>query len=545
MNQYREHMNTNVMQSLIWLMVCLLGSFVNAQGIDSDPAEETTQQSPDRQVQYIEGYTELHSYVAGDVIRFHVSTDSPTYTLNIARISFPWWDYSNTVASVSNLPGTFYPMPPDEPWLGANWPVDYEITVDPSWPTGAYLAQFITQDGNVRFHPFYIRPAVPGSISRIAYIGNFVTLAAYNKWGGPNFYSQPRIYKSSLLRPFSSSYGKGRSSWNLRMCSHLEDMGYVLEYLTEQDIEENPDILRNYDVVVLAGHHEYVTTTFYDALQDHHDRGGHLALFDADELYWQVRLENDGKTIVCYKEESEANDPMYGFYNCRVTEAWGSDLLNRPAEKLRGIQRNPLYFYFESGDYVVENASHWIFAGTGVQNGDTFGTLMAQGEQDTIKDDSPQVDIILHGHRDVVQQGKTPPHGETAAEMYAVYYADTPQYGHPNGNGGMVFSAGTISGWVRAMFNQPDSDKVQQATRNILDAMLASPPPSSNGDPVQKYCDPCFADINNDGQVNTADFIYYLNLWNAQHPITDWNHDGIIDTSDFTAYLNQWVAGCP
>ena len=545
MKTKKIYANMMLLVGLVWLLLTGLGNSSQAWAgaTDSMGKKAAHFPAPVRQTQYIEGYTDKHSYAPGDTIHFHVSTNAPTFGIKVTRITFPWWDYTSSVATITGLPGAFYPMPP-QAWLGANWPTSYDMVVGQDWTSGAYLAQFVAEDGSVRYHPFYVRPAVPGATSRIAYLGNFTTLAAYNLWGGKYFYSQPRIYKASLLRPFFLADGKGRSSWNLRMLSHLENMGYVLEYITEQDIEEHPDILRNYDVVVLAGHHEYVSTTVYDALQDHHDRGGHLALFDADELYWQVRYENNGDTVVCYKEESEDNDPLFGFYNCRVTEAWGSDILNRPAEKLRGIQKNSLYAYFESGEYVVENAAHWIFEGTGVQNGDTFGTMMAQGEQDTIKDDSPQLDIILHGHRDVVKQGKVPPHGETAAEMYAIYYADTPEYGHPNGNGGMVFAAGTISGWVRALFNQPDSPKVQRATMNIIDAMLANPPSPSNGDPILKYCDPCFVDINGDGVVNTNDFIVFLNLWNANNPVTDWNHDGEVNTADFTAYINDWVTKC-
>ena len=54
----------------------------------------------------------------------------------------------------------------------------------------------------------------------------------------------------------------------------------------------------------------------------------------------------------------------------------------------------------------------------------------------------------------------------------------------------------------------------------------------------------CPADTNADAQINTLDFLYFLNLWTAQDPEADWNHDGHINTLDFLAYLNEWVAGC-
>jgi hypothetical protein len=513
--------------------------------IAGEPAEAGSRPAvtDGRGLQFIEAYTDRHSYAPGETIRFHVSTQSPTYTVIISRVEFPWWRFDAVVATAEGIAGEYHPKP-SEAWLGAGWPASFEMVVEETWVTGSYTVQFVTEDGTVHYHPFYVRPAVPGSLSKMVYIGNFNTLASYNTWGGRDFYTRPRAYKASLARPFLFGSGKGRTQWHHRMLVHLEDLGYEMEYITEWDIEQDPEILRVYDVVILAGHHEYVSTTFYDAIQDHHDRGGHLANFDADGLYWQVRFEDEGSKVVGYKEFSDEDDPLYGYVDCLVTEAWGSDLLQRPAEALRGVQRNKLYFYFEDGDYIVQNASHWIFEGTGVQNGDAFGSTMAIAEQDTITEFSGQVDILLHAHRDVVKPNRTPPDGVTAADMYAVYYADTPEYGYPDGNGGMVFTAGTITGWIRHLYQQPDTPKVERATMNILDRMLATPPPVHNGDPMRVYCVPCFADLNADGLVDTLDFLAFFNAWAAGDLIADWNGDGEINTQDFLAYLGAWAAGC-
>lgn len=54
----------------------------------------------------------------------------------------------------------------------------------------------------------------------------------------------------------------------------------------------------------------------------------------------------------------------------------------------------------------------------------------------------------------------------------------------------------------------------------------------------------CDVDINNDGSVNTQDFIAFLNLWTAGNSTADWNNDGTVNTQDFIAYLNDWNAGC-
>ena len=55
---------------------------------------------------------------------------------------------------------------------------------------------------------------------------------------------------------------------------------------------------------------------------------------------------------------------------------------------------------------------------------------------------------------------------------------------------------------------------------------------------------PCPPDFNDDGTVNTQDFIAFLNAWVAGEPRADFNDDGTINTQDFIAFLNSWVAGC-
>jgi hypothetical protein len=55
---------------------------------------------------------------------------------------------------------------------------------------------------------------------------------------------------------------------------------------------------------------------------------------------------------------------------------------------------------------------------------------------------------------------------------------------------------------------------------------------------------PCPADFNQDGTVNTLDFIAFLNAWNARQGPADFNGDGAVNTLDVIAFLNAFTAGC-
>ena len=54
----------------------------------------------------------------------------------------------------------------------------------------------------------------------------------------------------------------------------------------------------------------------------------------------------------------------------------------------------------------------------------------------------------------------------------------------------------------------------------------------------------CLADLNGDGDVDTLDFLAYLNAWASGDSAADWNGDGRVDTLDFLAFLNDWATGC-
>ena len=61
---------------------------------------------------------------------------------------------------------------------------------------------------------------------------------------------------------------------------------------------------------------------------------------------------------------------------------------------------------------------------------------------------------------------------------------------------------------------------------------------------VVKLGEPCAADFNGDGEVNTLDVAAFLNAWAADDAGADINGDGEVNTLDVAAFLNAWTAGC-
>jgi len=68
----------------------------------------------------------------------------------------------------------------------------------------------------------------------------------------------------------------------------------------------------------------------------------------------------------------------------------------------------------------------------------------------------------------------------------------------------------------------------------------------TNANGVPDICDPCVADIVQDGLVNGIDLAAVLNNWGTKGGVidADVNNDGIVDGSDLSIVLNGWGA-CP
>lgn len=74
--------------------------------------------------------------------------------------------------------------------------------------------------------------------------------------------------------------------------------------------------------------------------------------------------------------------------------------------------------------------------------------------------------------------------------------------------------------------------------------LQASLPGGQRGLFLMDLSDPCYADFNSDGAVDTMDFLAFLNAFQTSDPSADCNSDSLVDTLDFLCFLNAFVAGC-
>ncbi|NEE60071.1 hypothetical protein G3M55_88050, partial [Streptomyces sp. SID8455] len=67
-------------------------------------------------------------------------------------------------------------------------------------------------------------------------------------------------------------------------------------------LHNGDELLSHYSLLVVNGHDEYWSMEMRDSVEAFARRGGNLAFFAANTAWWQMRLEDDGRTMVCHRD---------------------------------------------------------------------------------------------------------------------------------------------------------------------------------------------------------------------------------------------------
>ena len=263
---------------------------------------------------------------------------------------------------------------------------------------------------------FIVRPAKPGANTPILLQLSTNTYNAYNNWGGFSLYgyhgqSQLQGNRVSFDRPAVGIF----KQWELPFVVWAEQNGYALDYAANSDLECRPELLENYRLVLSVGHDEYWSGPMRDTLEAFIASGGNVAFLSGNSVCWQVRSENAGRALVCWKQNFH-QDAVYKTGDYRtLSTLWSHHLVGRPENELTGVgflyggyHRSHGQFMDGPAEYTVHRPEHWVFEGTNLSQNDTFGgadTIVGyecDGCELTYEDGLP-----VPTHRDGTPQGFT------------------------------------------------------------------------------------------------------------------------------------------
>ncbi len=288
------------------------------------------------------------------------------------------------------------------------------------------------------------------------------TQAEFQTWGYPSYlplsFERPEPHNHVALAEKITDPIEGRMACALapaewRLLGWLEREGFSYDYYSETQLARSVLDLSAYQVLILSVHPEYWTREMYYRVKRWvFEEGGKLLYLAGNGLNCEVELRDDDTMLV---------------HNGQISSLWPEGMSGAESRfalrveseaNLLGVVFTPAGA-MTGAPYQVIDASHWVFAGTGLENGDRFGINSlhrrcpggASGhETDKISPSSPKNVHLL-------ARGMNPDHG--GAEMVLF---DTP-------SGGAVFSAGSITYPVCLPVDEPLSRITANVLRRFLD----------------------------------------------------------------------------
>jgi len=356
----------------------------------------------------LEAYCWPQSVDAGEPATLRVSTDAPSFAVEVARVGAS----REVVWGVHDAAAGAHPIPSDAAANGCDWPAALDIPVGTHWRSGYYAVTLTT--GDERADAFVVVRPHRADTAPIVLVLSTTTWNAYNDWGGPCLYTggtrvsferplargfldkpeparrkmQPEPDRECLwyfrwAEPLGLSVwsgGAGWATWELRFVRWAEAHGYRLDVAVSQDLELHPEVLDGHRLFLSVGHDEYWSWGMRDALDMFTAGGGNAAILSGNTCFWQVRLEDDARAMTCFKYRAD-EDPVAGTPNERfLTGAWSDRRVRRPETSTIGLtftrggySRYGLGVPSASGAYTVWSPEHWAFEGTGLRYGDGLG----------------------------------------------------------------------------------------------------------------------------------------------------------------------------
>jgi hypothetical protein len=271
----------------------------------------------------LEGFASEVSVVPGQRVHFHISTaPAARYRIVLYRLG---WYHGDGARIFACIPGChrdrqgkerLQPRPaPGTGLIRAHWPVTDTFRFPRGAVSGYFLAKLELTSGpdggKVTYIPLILR-ALPSRRSAILIEAAVNTWQAYNSWGGKSLYpfnSTGGVAAThvSFNRPYNTS-GPAPLQWDIGLLRFLERNGYDVSYTTDVDTDRKPRELRRHRLVISSGHDEYWSKGMRDAFEAARSRGTNLAFLGADIADWQIRYEDDRRTIVEYRDA--AADPI-------------------------------------------------------------------------------------------------------------------------------------------------------------------------------------------------------------------------------------------
>jgi N,N-dimethylformamidase len=368
--------------------------------------------------------------------------------------------------------------------------------------SGLYYFHVETASGKFLSFPWVVAPKKP--TTKIAVLASTNTWNAYNNFGGrsnyinptqlpptptvnsrqdlsrysPDFVSvwqsrneeyaplsfdRPEPYNSVEKETKVTDPIRGRQGCHLapaewRLLGWLEREGFAYDFYADHQLHTGNLDLDAYEVLIISTHPEYWSRAAYDRVKKWvFERGGKLMYLGGNGIDCEVDFLDDA-TMRCKSWLPNPTgalqfiEPGTGKkFECRF-HYFGES----PAKLLGVVFTEP--GIMTSAPYRVADSSHWIFKGTGLKKGATFGSK-------SLHERCPGG---ASGHETDKRSASTPKTCAVVAQGLNADNGGAEIVYHETNSGGAVFSVGSIT-WPACLLVDKS---VSRITRNVLQQFL-------------------------------------------------------------------------
>jgi hypothetical protein len=342
----------------------------------------------------IMGFANVTYASQGQSVTFYVDAHVPQYTITAYRMGWYQGLGGRKIWASNALPGQHQPACPVDKSTNtvscANWSPSLTVPITTDFVSGDYL--FKLSDGNAAAS--YVQLTVWDPTSTAAYVVMNRSFAeqGWNTYGGYSFYSGTgnciidtisyppcnRARAVSFDRPYDS--GAGASDFlpnEYPLVQYMEKRGLNVTYITDFTLDEHPSLLLNHHALLSLDHDETWTYAERMAVVDAQKHGVNVVYFGAAAMVRHARLEPSSlgpdRVEVDYRNNGE--DPLNGTgaSGMQITaNTWADPPTNWSPVSQIGVNYSGYLAPNVFAPMTITDAGAWVYAGTGLKNGDTL-----------------------------------------------------------------------------------------------------------------------------------------------------------------------------
>lgn len=403
----------------------------------------------------------------------------------------------------------------DDDITDAKWEPSLEWVIPEDLRSGQYAIK-LTQDLDVEYITFFIRPAPHHQRARVAYLASTATYLAYanqrmflsgvfkskvqnendaflrdNIEVGLSLYEHHTdgsgVHYSSYLRPVLNLKPRG-TMWSFNADTNItawfHHIGVDFDVITDEDLHrEGQPLLSHYSVVVTGTHPEYYSVAMLDAVENYLGNGGRLMYMGGNGFYWKIAYHPENPAIIEVRRAedgtrawiAEPGDYHHAF-DGELGGLWRRN--GRPPNQIVGIGFAAQGFDGATHYRLNDNAHNprvaFIFEGVALKNiiGD-YGSVEGGAAGQEIDRWDPELGSPTHALVLASSEDHKPGMLRVVEELSmsaavlqgSKVRADMTFFETPSG--GAVFSTGSISYAGSLAHNNYDND-ISKITTNVL-----------------------------------------------------------------------------